>query len=246
MGLVSAEIRLKLNNQVILISSINNKNSKGQFFSFDVIVGSVIFMLAFFLVSFYWLNAQTQVADHTVDLQREAVRISELLMVNSTIDAVLDPAQSDPDDNILVAYATYTPDPRNIVEHVYIIHVMGVGSHMNGNTHLNTYAFLHLVHLSDDDFGTGVGNRRFYPDVKLMLGIPQYDYYITLEDSDGTILTTCPSLWGDAPRNCAAGIEPPADVREVANAERIVLFRADPASAGPYELTKLRIQVWRN
>ena len=53
---------------------------KGQYFSFDAIVGSVIFILALVTLLSYWYSLRTALNSQTNDLTREALRISDLIL----------------------------------------------------------------------------------------------------------------------------------------------------------------------
>jgi len=52
---------------------------KGQYFSFDAIVASVIFVLALMALLSYWHSVRTYLDYQTSDVQKEAVRLSNLL-----------------------------------------------------------------------------------------------------------------------------------------------------------------------
>jgi len=52
---------------------------KGQYFSFDAIVASVIFVLTLIMLLSYWQSVRTYLDFQTNDLNKEAVRISNLL-----------------------------------------------------------------------------------------------------------------------------------------------------------------------
>ncbi len=54
-------------------------NMKGQYFSFDAIVASVIFVLAIVALLSYWHSVKAYLDYQNDDLSREAVRISNLL-----------------------------------------------------------------------------------------------------------------------------------------------------------------------
>jgi len=53
---------------------------KGQYFSFDAIVASVIFVLAVVALLSYWHSVKSYLDYQSDDLSREAVRISNLLL----------------------------------------------------------------------------------------------------------------------------------------------------------------------
>jgi len=210
---------------MVMMLNSANKHSKGQFFSFDVIAGSVIFLFAFFLLAFYWLNAQAQIQDHSNDMQRDAQRIADQLMTSGeSYDWYSNWLSSPGEDNL---------DDVVLVKHMHL-----VGDPSTPNV-VDFYLFRDLNTMSS------VGSFKYQAEVKEKLGIPRYNYYITLEDANGDV------LWCRLPGSsfsCEAPVngEPPADAREVANAERIILFDND-LSNGPDEpeLVKLRVQVWR-
>ena len=52
---------------------------KGQYFSFDAIIGSVIFVLALLALLSYWHSVRTYLDYQNADLPREAIRISGLV-----------------------------------------------------------------------------------------------------------------------------------------------------------------------
>lgn len=53
---------------------------KGQYFSFDAIVASIIFALAISILSTHWFALREQIDDHDTYLQQEAYRISDALL----------------------------------------------------------------------------------------------------------------------------------------------------------------------
>ncbi len=53
---------------------------KGQYFSFDAIVASIIFALAISILSTHWFALRAQIDDHDNYLQQEAYRISDVLL----------------------------------------------------------------------------------------------------------------------------------------------------------------------
>jgi hypothetical protein len=52
---------------------------KGQYFSFDAIVASVIFLLAVVALLSYWYSIKTYLDFQSEDLSKEAIRVSNLL-----------------------------------------------------------------------------------------------------------------------------------------------------------------------
>lgn len=65
-----------------LLSSLRDDMffKKGQYFSFDAIVASVIFILALVSLLSYWHSLRTALDSQTNDLAREALRISDMLL----------------------------------------------------------------------------------------------------------------------------------------------------------------------
>ncbi|MDO8339553.1 MAG: hypothetical protein Q7T16_02750 [Candidatus Burarchaeum sp.] len=240
--------------------STKTKTSKGQFFSLDVIAGSLIFMVAFFILAFYWLNAQAGMGDKTDDLQRESERIADQLMVPSQFENIeftdmqtaLGPMCPNYPD--ITDTSIKQPDDLLPVNYVSII---------NSKSRVLLTAMAYLNYTSA--LTAGAGSIRFYDSIKEKLGIPRYEYYITLEDSNGDVRTDCADFGfttttcspsGPPPMlNCVGGAPPPPNAREIANAERIALFNRyrgefDPDVAGQLyfgapELVKVRVQVWR-
>jgi len=126
--------------------------------------------------------------------------------------------------------------------------VLSIGDGRGG---INTLAMTHFIYMSNMDEGMSrLDGFRFYADAKEKLGVPKYEYYIKLEDTDGRALETCRDflmLEGategdreDGLMPCVAGKQP-SNAQEVANVERIVLF----ADAGGTRLARLRVQLWR-
>lgn len=213
---------LKLAELVKLFSS-NRKTSKGQFFSLDVIAGSLIFMIAFFLLAFYWLNAQAGMSEKTDDLQREAGRIADQLMVPGNVLPV--------PSGWAAAYNPNQPRPY-IDDYGTVPYIHLVGEEANKQSEIACLLVRDLQKMSS------VENYKYYSQVKEKLGIPRFEFYITIENNEGWPLSGCPNL-----AYLNAGKQPPSNAREVANAERIVLI--DPEGSGVDELAKLRVQVWR-
>ena len=213
-----------------------NKKSRGQFFSLDVIAGSLIFFVAFFLLAFYWLNAQAGMGEKTDDLQREAERIADQLMTPGKI----------------------LPTPNGWAS-AYIDRVVTNG--LPPHPHIDDYGaegvpYIHLVR--EDETAQSkiacilvwdlamMSSQGYYAEVKEKLGIPRYEFYITLEDNDGAPVDCAINYAGNVYLSSASGFEPPANAREIANAERIVLIDKVPFDpSNPVILAKLRVQVWR-
>jgi len=212
------------------------RNHRGQFFSFDVIAGAFIFLIAFFLLAFYWLNAQALFAQQEQgDMQREAERVADQLLVPSDISVGL------------IAEYTMLPAPVPPSYKLDDVHETPVLSIGNGRAGINLLAMTHLIYASNmSKEKDRLDKGRFYADAGEKLGIPKYEYYVTIEDDDGAILGSCNDFLKldgpDGRMKCAAGTAP-AGAREVANAERIVLFTDD--LTGKPELRKLRMQVWQ-
>ncbi|MBS3067116.1 hypothetical protein J4450_00315 [Candidatus Micrarchaeota archaeon] len=53
---------------------------KGQYFSFDAIVASVMFILALFTLLSYWHSTRTALNSQTNDFAKEALRISDIML----------------------------------------------------------------------------------------------------------------------------------------------------------------------
>lgn len=53
---------------------------KGQYFSFDAIVGAVIFVMAISILLNHWFTLNSQMNEQTTFLQDEALRLSEIMM----------------------------------------------------------------------------------------------------------------------------------------------------------------------
>lgn len=62
---------------------------KGQYFSFDAIVASVIFVLALMALLSYWHGVRSYLDYQNSDVQKEAVRISNLLFTPPQASAYL-------------------------------------------------------------------------------------------------------------------------------------------------------------
>ncbi len=56
---------------------------KGQYFSFDAIIASVIFVMALVALLSYWYSVKAYLDNQNDDLSREAVRISNVLFIPS-------------------------------------------------------------------------------------------------------------------------------------------------------------------
>ncbi|MEM3030173.1 MAG: hypothetical protein QXH27_00405 [Candidatus Micrarchaeia archaeon] len=53
---------------------------KGQFFSYDAVIGGVIFVIAFALLASYWWGVSSTLNPEREDLLRDALRISDFLL----------------------------------------------------------------------------------------------------------------------------------------------------------------------
>ena len=217
------------------MTSSNHEHSKGQFFSFDVIAGSVIFLLAFFLVAFYWFNAQSQLSEQTDDLQREAERIADQLLVPGEIS----PLPSN------WWYKKYFANPGGFtrIDDYVVVPYVHLASESEELHEINLALLWDLITMSD------ANSYQFYPQVKEKLGIPRYEFYITLEDTSGNLLNAAGGGCQDPATPiftaCEAGKPPTAGAREIAIAERIVLIDHTHTDSTPHELAKLRVRVWR-
>ncbi|MEW6329459.1 MAG: hypothetical protein AB1468_05060 [Candidatus Micrarchaeota archaeon] len=56
------------------------RSRKGQFFSYDIVTALVILSLAFALVMFYWLSAQSSLADERPYINAHAVALADSLL----------------------------------------------------------------------------------------------------------------------------------------------------------------------
>jgi hypothetical protein len=237
--------------------------SRGQFFSFDVLAGAFIFLLAFFILAFYWLNAQALFAQQeTGDMQREAERVADQLMVKDGMgpEIITDYA-------LIYSGGKLNPPAGYKVDDVHQWPVVAFGDGYTGKlggNQLNPFALSHFILMSN--LLDSNGGKRFYADMKEKLGMPKYEYYVTIEGVDinpatgDYYLTRCLELLPPSPsgtyrpeKGCWAGknpADPGSGVTQVANAERIVVFTdytvdsGDTSEGGTY-LAKLRVQVWQ-
>lgn len=60
------------------------KKSKGQYFSLDAIVASLIFILAIMTLLSYWYSVRSSIEKQDSELLKEAFRVSDLLFTPST------------------------------------------------------------------------------------------------------------------------------------------------------------------
>lgn len=58
-----------------------NKNSKGQYFSFDAIISSVIFILTLISLISYWQSVRSTLDYQNSEISKEAIRISDNLFL---------------------------------------------------------------------------------------------------------------------------------------------------------------------
>ncbi|VVC02944.1 Uncharacterised protein [Candidatus Burarchaeum australiense] len=252
---------------LVTLYSTKTKTSKGQFFSLDVIVGSLIFLLAFFIIAFYWLNAQPRLTDQSADLQRDADRIADQIMTPGEIlptkDGGITPTFYPGWGIKYLAYPGTPGYPGQSLPHiddygtVPYIHLVRYAETPNTISCLLMWDLVFMSNTAE--------SSRYYSQVKEKLGIPQYEYYIAIEGVDvipgnagvgleDHVLTGC--TFYDIPvfpvsLYLYAGRLAPANAREVANAERIVLIDLTPTSGEEApentqpQLAKLRVQVWR-
>jgi hypothetical protein len=134
------------------------KTRRGQFFSFDVIAGAFIFMIAFFLIAFYWLNAQTLFAQQEGgDIQREAARVSDYLLSPGI-------------------------PPADSMQGAAIGSLEGIHLVKDGTNTLDYTLVGDFKAISDP------ANAQHYQQVKEKLGIPRYDFNVTFENDAGAWL----------------------------------------------------------
>lgn len=60
-------------------------HKKGQYFSFDAIVASVIFILTFISLITYWFSVKSSLESKNDEITREAARISDYLLTPSVL-----------------------------------------------------------------------------------------------------------------------------------------------------------------
>ncbi len=58
---------------------------KGQYFSFDAIVASIIFILTFISLVSYWFSVKSMLESKENELEKQAIRISDFMLINLTI-----------------------------------------------------------------------------------------------------------------------------------------------------------------
>lgn len=58
-------------------------SSKGQYFSFDAIIASIIFILTFMALLGYWFSVRSGLESQEADISREASRISDMMFTPS-------------------------------------------------------------------------------------------------------------------------------------------------------------------
>lgn len=58
----------------------NSKTSKGQYFSFDAIIASVVFVLTVLALMSYWNSVKAGMETYSDETTKEAIRISDLLL----------------------------------------------------------------------------------------------------------------------------------------------------------------------
>lgn len=63
---------------------------KGQYFSFDAIVASVIFVLALMALLSYWHGVRTYLGYQNNDIQKDSIRVSNLLFAPAYPDSAVD------------------------------------------------------------------------------------------------------------------------------------------------------------
>ena len=213
-------------------------SKKAQFFSYDVIAAAAIFLIAFFLVTFYWLNLRSQTND-TADLQRQAVRISDNLMSANTANSA----------EWLFKYYEGGGKGGNWkgIDDVAVIPSVSLLKE-NTNNRLDESSFFLLIVLSNSSFS------NFYAESRQKLGVPLYNYYIAIEDESGKVYNCenfASNLTGSgvptgATLACAAGLAP-APGSAVAGQERLIAFNPTflTSPERPVLLARLKVQIWR-
>jgi len=78
-------------------------NRKGQFFSYDAVIGGVIFVIAFALLASYWWGVGSTLNPEREDMMREALRVSDFLLTEGNPPYWHESAQ---EDIKLVGFAT--------------------------------------------------------------------------------------------------------------------------------------------
>jgi len=68
---------------------------KGQVWSYDLIVGSILFVIAMGVLAFFWWSARTNISENKDAIVREAVKVSDVLVspgIPTNWSASVDPA----------------------------------------------------------------------------------------------------------------------------------------------------------
>lgn len=60
------------------------KSRKGQYFSFDAIIASIIFIIAISVLSSYWYGVQSVMDSRSENMYNEVMRVSDILMSDGT------------------------------------------------------------------------------------------------------------------------------------------------------------------
>lgn len=138
--------------------SSNTRFRKGQFFSYDAIMGAVIFIFAIGLLLLYWYGARASISPEHEDLQREAIRISDVLLSTGS-----------------PGWETYVANP---VQWGQITQLGLVNTSLPNSNKLDQYKLQAMMAFT----GTSAG----YNASKEKLQTP-YDYNVTLE-YDGAVI----------------------------------------------------------
>ena len=63
--------------------NLQKRRKKGQYFSFDAIIASTIFIITFISLLSYWFSVKSSLESRDEDISREAARISDLMFTPS-------------------------------------------------------------------------------------------------------------------------------------------------------------------
>ncbi len=67
-----------------MIDLKSNKTRKGQYFSFDAIIASIIFIIAISILSSYWFGVRSVMDSRSENMYNEVIRVSDTLMSEGT------------------------------------------------------------------------------------------------------------------------------------------------------------------
>ncbi|MFA5382150.1 MAG: hypothetical protein WC356_03220 [Candidatus Micrarchaeia archaeon] len=127
-----------------------NKNTrKGQYFSFDIIIAVILFIITISLIFSYWFSIREIIKTNDSETYRTAIRISDVLVSKGNpewdgLESWVNRLNINPDDIMVAGFAYDSNSPVLKEEIIWGLEDF-VGNAEDGSLHVNSYNTLKSV-----------------------------------------------------------------------------------------------------